>query len=90
MAYESALRFLTDHLAGDAYFRVSRPLHNLDRARAQLRVLEALDSGGLVARGIRFVGLAIAAAAGSCRHNGDAGGHSQDPTILVSISHGFL
>ncbi|MCA1845359.1 MAG: aminoglycoside phosphotransferase family protein [Actinobacteria bacterium] len=44
MAYESALRFLTDHLAGDAYFRVSRPRHNLDRARAQLRVLEALDS----------------------------------------------
>ena len=43
MGYENALRFLTDHLAGDTYFRVERPRHNLDRARAQLRVLEALD-----------------------------------------------
>lgn len=43
MAYESAMRFLTDHLAGDVYFRIARPRHNLDRARAQLRILEALD-----------------------------------------------
>jgi len=43
MAYENALRFLTDHLAGDTYFQIERPRHNLDRARAQLRVLEALD-----------------------------------------------
>jgi aminoglycoside phosphotransferase (APT) family kinase protein len=43
MAYENALRFLTDHLAGDTYFRIDRPRHNLDRARAQVRVLEALD-----------------------------------------------
>lgn len=42
MAYESALRFLTDHLDGDRYFRVQRPGHNLDRARAQLGVLAAL------------------------------------------------
>ena len=46
MAYESALRFLTDHLAGDTYFQIDRPRHNLDRARAQLRVLEALDQAG--------------------------------------------
>ncbi|MGH9222776.1 MAG: phosphotransferase enzyme family protein [Acidimicrobiales bacterium] len=46
MAYENALRFLTDHLAGDSYFRIERPRHNLDRARAQLRVLEALDQAG--------------------------------------------
>ena len=44
MAYEAALRFLTDHLAGDSYFRVTRPFHNLDRARAQLQVLEALTT----------------------------------------------
>jgi Ser/Thr protein kinase RdoA (MazF antagonist) len=30
------LRFLADHLRGDTYFRVHRPDHNLDRARAQL------------------------------------------------------
>lgn len=43
MAYENAMRFLSDHLAGDTYFTIERPRHNLDRARAQLRVLEALD-----------------------------------------------
>ena len=46
MAYESAMRFLTDFLAGDVYFRVDRPRHNLDRTRAQLRILEALDRAG--------------------------------------------
>lgn len=42
MAYEGALRFLTDHLAGDVYFQVARPRHNLDRARSQLGVVDAL------------------------------------------------
>ncbi len=42
MAYENALRFLSDYLVGDTYYRVTRPGQNLDRARAQLRVLEAL------------------------------------------------
>ena len=46
MAYEAAMRFLTDHLAGDTYFRIDRPRHNLDRARTQLRVLEVLDRAG--------------------------------------------
>jgi len=31
-----AVRFLTDYLEGDRYFAVSRPGHNLDRARNQL------------------------------------------------------
>lgn len=43
MAYENALRFLTDHLSGDRYFAVDRPGQNLARARAQLRVLDALE-----------------------------------------------
>lgn len=30
------MRFLADHLAGDVYFKVARPGHNLDRARVQL------------------------------------------------------
>lgn len=42
MTFEAAIRFLTDHLAGDFYYRTSRPGHNLDRARAQLRLLDAL------------------------------------------------
>lgn len=40
-----ALRFLTDHLDGDRYFRVARPGHNLDRARNQLALFAAF--GGL-------------------------------------------
>jgi hypothetical protein len=36
------VRFLADHLAGDVYFRIHRPAHNLDRARAQLRLFELL------------------------------------------------
>jgi Ser/Thr protein kinase RdoA (MazF antagonist) len=39
---EQAARFLTDHLEGDVYFRVHRPGQNLDRARTQLALLEAL------------------------------------------------
>jgi Ser/Thr protein kinase RdoA (MazF antagonist) len=38
LATENGLRFLTDHLDGDRYFGVSRTHHNLDRARAQLRL----------------------------------------------------
>jgi Ser/Thr protein kinase RdoA (MazF antagonist) len=43
MAFEAALRFVTDHLQGDVYFRTDGPGHNLVRARAQLALLEALD-----------------------------------------------
>jgi Ser/Thr protein kinase RdoA (MazF antagonist) len=39
---EQAVRFLTDHLAGDRYYRIERPGHNLIRARAQLALLRSL------------------------------------------------
>jgi aminoglycoside phosphotransferase (APT) family kinase protein len=38
LALENAVRFLTDHLEGDVYFRIRREGHNLDRARAQLQL----------------------------------------------------
>jgi Ser/Thr protein kinase RdoA (MazF antagonist) len=38
----NAVRFLTDHLTGDVYFRIRREGHNLDRARAQLRLAERM------------------------------------------------
>jgi len=41
-ALEHAVRFLTDHLEGDVYFRVHRAGQNLDRARAQQRLLEEM------------------------------------------------
>jgi aminoglycoside phosphotransferase (APT) family kinase protein len=40
---ELAARFLTDHLLGDRYFRIHRPQHNLDRARAQLALVRSLE-----------------------------------------------
>lgn len=42
ITYEQAVRFLTDYLEGDVYFRTDRPDQNLDRARAQTRLLTAL------------------------------------------------
>jgi Ser/Thr protein kinase RdoA (MazF antagonist) len=45
ITYEQAARFLADHLDGDRYYAVApdRPAHNLERARAQLALLDALD-----------------------------------------------
>ena len=43
LAYELGMRFLTDHLNGDVYFRIHRPNHNLDRARAQFRLAESIE-----------------------------------------------
>jgi Ser/Thr protein kinase RdoA (MazF antagonist) len=42
MTWEAASRFLADHLEGDVYYRAERRGHNLERARAQLRLLDAL------------------------------------------------
>jgi hypothetical protein len=42
VTYEQALRFLTDWIAGDVYYRTSRPGQNLDRARAQLALLASM------------------------------------------------
>ena len=39
MTLECGLRFLTDYLDGDRYFRTLRPEHNLDRCRTQLKLL---------------------------------------------------
>jgi Ser/Thr protein kinase RdoA (MazF antagonist) len=52
LALENAIRFLTDHLEGDVYFRIHRAGHNLDRARAQLRVVELMDEASDAARSI--------------------------------------
>jgi len=41
ITFELGMRFLTDHLNGDVYFRIHRPNHNLDRARSKFKL--ALD-----------------------------------------------
>jgi Ser/Thr protein kinase RdoA (MazF antagonist) len=43
MTLENGMRFLTDHLRGDVYFKVHREGHNLDRARTQLRLVEEME-----------------------------------------------
>jgi hypothetical protein len=40
ITYECGVRFLTDYLLGDSYFRIHRPGQNLDRARAQFKLAQ--------------------------------------------------
>ena len=43
ITFTIGLRFLTDYLSGDTYFRVHRPGHNLDRARTQFKLVESIE-----------------------------------------------
>ena len=43
ITYELGLRFLADYLDGDLYFKVKRSGHNLDRARAQFKLLSSME-----------------------------------------------
>jgi hypothetical protein len=43
ITFTIGLRFLTDFLEGDVYFRVHRPAHNLDRARAQFALVRSME-----------------------------------------------
>lgn len=42
ITFEIGLRFLTDYLAGDVYFKVHREGHNLDRCRTQFKLVESI------------------------------------------------
>jgi hypothetical protein len=42
LTIENAVRFLTDHLDGNRYFRVANTGHNAQRARAQLHLAEQM------------------------------------------------
>jgi aminoglycoside phosphotransferase (APT) family kinase protein len=44
MTFEVGLRFLTDYLQGDVYFRTKRPGHNLDRARNQFALVTSMEA----------------------------------------------
>ena len=44
LSLELGLRFCSDHLAGDVYFRTSRPRHNLHRALVQFRLTESIET----------------------------------------------
>ena len=44
MTYECGMRFLTDYLQGDVYFKVHREGHNLDRCRTQFKLVEDMEA----------------------------------------------
>ncbi len=44
LAFEMALRFFTDYLEGDVYFKTRYPEHNLNRAMVQFRLLESIEA----------------------------------------------
>ena len=43
MTLECGVRFLTDYLSGDVYFRIHRPEHNLDRCRTQFKLVADME-----------------------------------------------
>ncbi len=43
ITFEIGIRFLTDYLSGDTYFRIHRPGHNLDRCRTQFKLVESIE-----------------------------------------------
>ena len=44
LTYETGIRFLSDYLDGDVYFRVAHPNHNLDRARNQFKLVADMEA----------------------------------------------
>ena len=43
ITFEIGIRFLSDFLAGDTYFKVHREGHNLDRCRTQFKLVESIE-----------------------------------------------
>ncbi len=43
LTYECGIRFLTDYLNGDTYFKIHREHHNLERARNQFKLVEDIS-----------------------------------------------
>ena len=43
MTFECGMRFLTDYLDGDHYFKIQREHHNLDRCRTQFKLVKDME-----------------------------------------------
>ncbi|TVP67588.1 MAG: aminoglycoside phosphotransferase, partial [Nodularia sp. (in: Bacteria)] len=43
ISFELGLRFLTDYLAGDVYFKIKYPEHNLARALVQFKLTASIE-----------------------------------------------
>ncbi|MEO0394859.1 MAG: aminoglycoside phosphotransferase family protein [Cyanobacteria bacterium P01_A01_bin.137] len=44
IAFELGLRFFSDHLAGNVYFKTQRPNHNLQRALVQFQLADSINT----------------------------------------------
>lgn len=44
MTFECGMRFLTDYLNGDTYFKIHRENHNLDRCRTQFKLVRDMEA----------------------------------------------
>ncbi|MDB6092785.1 MAG: aminoglycoside phosphotransferase [Verrucomicrobia bacterium] len=43
MTYENGVRFLTDYLQGDTYYKIKHPRHNLERTRTQFALVRSIE-----------------------------------------------
>lgn len=44
ITFEQVLRFLMDYIAGDTYYKIKYPEHNLVRTRAQFKLLQSMEA----------------------------------------------
>lgn len=52
IAFELGLRFFADFVAGDVYFKIRYPGHNLHRARVQMKLAESIEAQEVLIRSI--------------------------------------
>jgi hypothetical protein len=52
LPFELGLRFFSDYLAGDVYFKTKVPGQNLNRARVQFRLCESIEARERSIRGM--------------------------------------
>jgi Ser/Thr protein kinase RdoA (MazF antagonist) len=52
IAFELGLRFFTDYLAGNVYFKALYPQHNLARALVQFKLTESIESQEAIIRNL--------------------------------------
>lgn len=44
LTYMQLVRFLTDYLNGDTYYKIKNPQHNLQRSKAQFKLLQSIEA----------------------------------------------
>lgn len=47
LTYMQTVRFLTDYINGDTYYKIHHPEHNLQRTRAQFKLLQSLEENAV-------------------------------------------